>query len=58
MYIKQLFDRNNLHTHMKGHQKAIAPSRVALLESSVFLREKLTTNNRVIEFLIALERSS
>ena len=53
MYIKQLIDITNLHTHLKGHQKAFTPSGVMPLGSSVFLLEKLTTKSRVIVFLIA-----
>ena len=51
MYIKQLIDITNLHTHLKGHQKAFTPSGVMPLGSSVFLLEKLTTKSRVIVFL-------
>ena len=36
MYIKQIVDRINLQTHLKGHQNAFTSSRVILLGSSVF----------------------
>ena len=43
MSINELFDRTNLHTHLKGQQMAFTHSHVMPLGSSVFKLEKLTT---------------